>query len=146
MLRILILASLLQCLVAFQAALPFQPSFKLASSSVRRPLALRMGCPLTPLGANVIVVMEKEVAETQRPSGILLAASVKAEGPKTGTVAAVGDGWHTDTGVRIPITEVKIGDKVYFREPNALESRKMKVGGEEYVVLSVNDIMAKLNS
>lgn len=32
-----------------------------------------------------------------------------------------------------------------FREPSAMEARKMKTKDGEYFVLSVNDILAKVN-
>ena len=36
------------------------------------------------------------------------------------------------------------GDKIMFREPTSFENRKMKVEDEEYFVISVNDILAKM--
>ena len=108
-------------------------------------MALRMSCPLEPLGSNVIIQMEQESgSEQMTSSGIMIAASVKTEGPKVGTIAAVGSGWYTETGTKIPVDEVKVGDKVMFREPSAMEARKMKTPEGEFFVLSVNDIMAKI--
>ena len=43
------------------------------------------------------------------------AASVKTDGPKTGKVEAVGNGWVTESGVKVPIDDVKVGDKIMFR-------------------------------
>ena len=43
-----------------------------------------MSCPLTPMGANIIVTMDQEGGKEQKSdSGILIAASVKTDGPKT---------------------------------------------------------------
>ena len=43
-----------------------------------------MSCPLTPMGANIIVTVdESQGKEKKSDSGILIAASVKTDGPKT---------------------------------------------------------------
>jgi co-chaperonin GroES (HSP10) len=47
-------------------------------------------------------------------------------------------------GVKIPLDEVAVGDKIMFREPSSFENRKMKVGDVDYWVISVNDILAKI--
>ncbi|EKX55101.1 hypothetical protein GUITHDRAFT_99733 [Guillardia theta CCMP2712] len=105
---------------------------------------LKMACPLVPLGANIIVTLDKAAGEKMTDSGILVAASVKTDGPQTGVVQAVGSGWVTEQGAKVPIEEVKVGDKVMFREPTAFENRKMKMNDQDYYVLSVNDILAKM--
>eukprot|EP00960_Hanusia_phi_P076495 768568-Hanusia_phi.AAC.7 len=87
---------------------------------------LKMSCPLVPLvmhakrgtilvndqsalqGANIIVTLDKASGEKMTDSGILVAASVKSEGPQTGVVQAVGSGWVTEQGAKVPIEEVKV--------------------------------------
>ena len=97
------------------------------------------------MGANIIVTIDEEGGkEKKTDSGILVAATVKTEGPKTGKVEAVGTGWTTEQGVKIPLDEVAVGDKIMFREPSSFENRKMKVGDVDYWVISVNDILAKI--
>mmetsp|Transcript_1029 Transcript_1029/g.2405 ORF Transcript_1029/g.2405 Transcript_1029/m.2405 type:complete len:148 (-) Transcript_1029:114-557(-) len=142
--------SILLLALALPAVAAFAPSLRFSNSpqvnvAGRRPMGLQMSCPLVPLGSNVIVQMEEaSTAEKKSASGILIAASVKAEGPKIGKIAAVGDGWHTEAGAKIAIEEVKVGDRVMFREPTSFENRKMKVEDDEFYVISVNDILAKI--
>lgn len=38
-----------------------------------------------------------------------------------------------------------VGDKIMFREPSSFENRKMKVSDVDYYVISVNDVLAKVN-
>jgi len=113
----------------------------------QRSSSLHMSCPLTPMGANVIVTVEEKKGDGQKSteSGILIAATVEKTGPATGVIAAVGNGWTTESGVKIPLDEVAVGDKIMFREPQAMENRKMKMQDTEYYVISVNDILAKIN-
>ncbi|KAJ1490171.1 hypothetical protein T484DRAFT_3366985 [Baffinella frigidus] len=104
-------------------------------------MSLQMACPLTPLGANVIIKLERASnTEKKTESGILMAASVEDKGPVTGIIEAVGSGFFTEQGVKIPIDEVKVGDKVMFRQPTSFENRRMKVDAEEYYVLSVRPL------
>jgi len=98
------------------------------------------------MGANIIVTMDKDSGnEKVTDSGILVAASVKTDGPKTGVVMAVGAGWTAETGVKIAIDDVAVGDKIMFREPGQFENRKMKIKNEDFYVISVNDVLAKIN-
>jgi len=99
------------------------------------------------MGANIIVTMEETKSDGQKSteSGILIAATVEKTGPATGVIQAVGNGWTTEAGVKVPLDDVAVGDKVMFREPSAMENRKMKVADTEYYVISVNDVLAKIN-
>jgi len=125
----------------------FAPALRPAQRAVSQQCGgLQMSCPLTPMGANIIVTMDQEGGKEQKSdSGILIAASVKTDGPKTGEVKAVGTGWTTESGVKVPLDEVKVGDKIMFREPSSFENRKMKVSDVDYYVISVNDVLAKVN-
>ena len=89
---------------------------------------------LRPLGDRVVI--KREEAEEKTASGLILTGSAK-EKPQLAVVIAVGPGAHVD-GVRQPM-DVKVGDKVLCTRYGGTE---VKVDGEEYIVISQNDILA----
>lgn len=91
---------------------------------------------IKPLGDRV-VVKPGESEEVLR-SGIVLPDTAK-EKPQEGTVVAVGSGRYEE-GKLIPL-EVKVGDKVIYSKYGGTE---VKVEGEEYLVLSERDILARI--
>ena len=90
---------------------------------------------LTPLGDKVIVKPAPEEVKTK--SGIVLPDSAK-EKPQEGTVVAVGSGKLED-GKKVPL-ELAVGDKVIYSKYGGTE---IKVDGEELIILSERDILAK---
>lgn len=90
---------------------------------------------LKPLFNNVIVKASKK--EEMTKSGIVL-PDAGQEKPEQGEVMAVGSGKTLDNGQVLPMS-VKVGDKVMFKKYSPDE---VKVDGEEYLVLSENDIVA----
>ena len=90
---------------------------------------------LFPIGDRVVV--KPEPAEERTQSGIVLPDSAK-EKPQEGTVIAVGTGRVLDNGQKIPV-EVKIGDRIIYAKYGGTE---IKVGQDEYVILSERDILA----
>ena len=93
---------------------------------------------LKPLGDRVLVkaVEQEEVTA----SGIVLPDTAK-ERPSRGTVIAVGDGRIVE-GVRVPV-EVEVGDEVIYSKYGGTE---VKVDGEDLMILSEHDILAKVHS
>lgn len=93
---------------------------------------------LKPLNDHVIIkaITENEVTK----SGIIMPDTVDKEKPEKGEVVAIGAGKLLESGQRAPMT-VKIGDKVMFKKYSPDE---IKVGGEEYLVISESDIIAIL--
>ncbi|MDP3013479.1 MAG: co-chaperone GroES [Candidatus Subteraquimicrobiales bacterium] len=91
---------------------------------------------IKPLGDRV-VVKPGESEEVLR-SGIVLPDTAK-EKPQEGTVVAVGSGRYEE-GKLIPLA-VKVGDKVISSKYGGTE---VKVEGEEYLVLSERDILARI--
>ena len=89
---------------------------------------------LRPLGDRVVI--KREEAEEKTASGLILTGSAK-EQPQLAVVIAVGPGALAD-GVRQPM-DVKVGDKVLCTRYGGTE---VKVDGEEYIVISQNDILA----
>jgi chaperonin GroES len=91
-----------------------------------------------PLGDRVFVKVTE--AEEKTAGGILLPDSAK-EKPQVGEVVSVGTGKRNDDGSRQEI-EVKIGDKVLYSKYAGTD---VKLGGDEYVLLSEKDILAVVN-
>ncbi|MDD6442495.1 MAG: co-chaperone GroES [bacterium] len=88
---------------------------------------------LKPLGNRV--VLKYQEAEEKTPSGIILPDSAK-EKPQEAVVVAVGPG---KTGGEDFKMQVKEGDKVIYSKYAGTE---IKLDGEEFIIVSQNDIMA----
>ena len=89
---------------------------------------------LKPLGDRV-VIKQLEAEETTK-SGIILAGNAK-EKPQEAEVVAVGPGGMVD-GKEVKM-EVKVGDKIIYSKYAGTE---VKIGGEEYIIVKQNDILA----
>ncbi|MFP5224594.1 MAG: co-chaperone GroES [Actinomycetota bacterium] len=93
---------------------------------------------LVPLEDRVVVKPLNE--ETQTTAGGIIIPDTAKEKPQEGEVVAVGPGrFNEDGDERIPL-DVKTGDKVLYSKYGGTE---IKVDGEEYLVLSARDILAK---
>ena len=84
------------------------------------------------------VVVQANEAEQTTASGLVIPDTAK-EKPQEGTVLAVGPG-RIEKGERIPL-DVAEGDVVIYSKYGGTE---IKVGGEEYIILSARDILAKV--
>ncbi len=93
---------------------------------------------LKPLGDRVIVKALEQDEVTA--SGIVLPDTAK-EKPQRGTVLAVGEGRWSE-GARIPL-DVSEGDTVIYSKYGGTEVR---VEGDELLILSEHDILARLGS
>ena len=89
---------------------------------------------LEPLEDRIVVKPGEE--EQTTVSGIVIPDTAK-EKPQEGEVVAVGPGRFED-GKRVPV-DVKSGDRVLYSKYGGTE---VKVGGEEYLVLSARDVLA----
>ena len=93
---------------------------------------------LQPLGDRLIVEVLDE--EETTASGIVLPDTAK-EKPQRGRVLAVGPGERSETtGELIPL-DVATGDEIIFSKYGGAE---VKVGAEEYLILRVTDVLAKV--
>ena len=93
---------------------------------------------LKPLGDRVII--EGIEAEEVTASGLVLPDTAK-EKPQRGKVIAVGDGkW--DEGKRVPL-DVAVGDEIIYSKYGGTE---VKVGDNDYLILSEHDILAVVAS
>ncbi len=88
-----------------------------------------------PLGDRVFIKVS--ASEEKTAGGILLPDTAK-EKPQVGEVVAVGPGKRDDTGAKVEL-EVKMGDKVLYSKYAGTD---VKLGTEEYVLLSEKDILA----
>jgi len=91
---------------------------------------------LKPLFDNVVVKPGK--AEEQTKFGLVIPDTAK-EKPQKGEVVAVGDGrWDDEGEKRVPM-DVKVGDTVIYKEWG---KTSIKIEGDEYFIMSQNDILA----
>jgi chaperonin GroES len=88
-----------------------------------------------PLGDRVFVKVS--ASEEKTAGGILLPDSAK-EKPQVGEIAAVGPGKRNEDGTRQE-PELKVGDKVLYSKYAGTD---IKLGTDEYVLLSEKDILA----
>mgnify|MGYP001297331211 CR=1 FL=1 len=92
---------------------------------------------LKPLGDRLVV--KPMEAEETTAGGIVLPDTAK-EKPQKGEVIAAGPGKLLDSG-KIEPMEVKVGDTIYYAKYGGTE---VKIGGEEYVILRQDDVLAVL--
>jgi len=90
--------------------------------------------------ADRLVVKVVEVTEEKTKSGLYVPDTAK-EKPQEGEVLAVGPGSLNEKGERVAM-ELAVGDKVIFSKYAGTE---VKIDGDEYLIMSERDILAKLN-
>lgn len=95
--------------------------------------------PIKPLGNRVLV----QRAKAQATKGGILLPDAAQEKPKEGLVIAVGPGKLDDQGVREPLN-VTIGDRVLFSAYSGTEIKQTENNGEEYLIMSEDDILGIL--
>ena len=93
---------------------------------------------IQPLADRVVVKQLKE--EEVTASGIVLPDTVDKEKKTEGEIMAIGPGKLLDNGSRAPM-DVSVGQKVLFKSWGGDD---VKVGDEEYKILSQDDILAIL--
>jgi chaperonin GroES len=91
---------------------------------------------IKPLGGRILVqpLEEEEVTE----SGLIIPDTASKEKPQQGKVIALGTGKVTDEGKNIDF-RVKVGEKILFKKYSPDE---VELGGEEYLVMDEDDILA----
>ena len=96
------------------------------------------GFSLEPLEDRIVVrPLEEETQKTA--SGIIIPDTAK-EKPQEGEVVAVGPGRYEE-GKIVPMT-LKVGDRVIYSKYGGTE---VKVEGDEYLVLTARDVLAKVS-
>jgi chaperonin GroES len=91
-----------------------------------------------PLGDRIFIKVSE--SEERTAGGILLPDTAK-EKPQVGEVVQVGPGKHNEDGSR-QAPEVSIGDRVLYSKYAGTD---IKLGTDEYVLLSEKDILAIVN-
>ena len=90
-----------------------------------------------PIGDRVFV---KVSASEDKTAGGLYLPDTAKEKPQVGEVVAVGPGKRNDDGSRQEM-EIKVGEKVLYSKYAGTD---IKLGTEEYVLLSEKDILASV--
>ena len=88
-----------------------------------------------PLGDRIFI---KVSASEETTAGGILLPDTAQEKPQVGEVVQVGPGKRNDDGSR-QAPEVGVGDKVLYSKYAGTD---IKLGGDEYVLLSEKDILA----
>ena len=96
-----------------------------------------MSVSIQPLEDRIVV--KPLDAEQTTASGLVIPDTAK-EKPQEGEVVAIGPGRIDDNGNRVPL-DVSVGDKVIYSKYGGTE---VKHGGEEYLILSARDALAKI--
>ena len=95
---------------------------------------------LVPVNDKIVVKQIEEEGEQVTESGIYLPDTPGASGGLfTGEVVAVGEGMYSATGTLIPVV-CKVGDTIIYDEM-AQSPKDFKFEGEEYVIMSQNEIL-----
>jgi chaperonin GroES len=90
---------------------------------------------LRPLNDRIVV---KGVTPEEKTIGGIILPDSAQEKPTEAEVIAVGPGKTMDNGKVVPV-DVNVGDRVIYAKYGGTE---VKVGGEEYVILRADDILA----
>lgn len=88
--------------------------------------------------ADKVLVKPEEIADEKSPAGIIIPDTARKEKPERGEVIAVGPGKVGDDNEVIPVS-VRVGDTVIFNKYGFTE---VKMGDEEYYIVSESDILA----
>jgi chaperonin GroES len=90
-----------------------------------------------PLSDRILVKPMEQ--EEEQIGGIIIPDTAK-EKPQEGEIIAVGPGKMLESGER-QVPTVKVGDKVLYGKYSSTE---IKYGGEEYLIMREDDILAIL--
>ena len=94
---------------------------------------------LKPVNDKIVVKPKEDKQDTITEGGIILPDTVADGGLVEGTVVAVGDGMYSASGTLIPVI-CDVGDTILYNK-NAHKSEH-KIDGEDYILMSVNEVMA----
>lgn len=88
-----------------------------------------------------MVLLEKiEVGDKTTSTGLVISASFMDQGPKKGTVVAMGNGEQNYKGDIIPIPELKIGNVVFY--PDHAGTDIEDEDGKKYLLITSKNILA----
>ncbi|OGH79145.1 MAG: co-chaperone GroES [Candidatus Magasanikbacteria bacterium RIFOXYC2_FULL_40_16] len=95
---------------------------------------------IKPLGDHIVVKPKKEAEITA--SGIVLPETAEKEKRAEGEIMAIGPGRILENGQRAPM-EVMVGQNIIYKKWGGDE---VKIGNEEYKIISQEDILAILEN
>ena len=99
-----------------------------------------MSVNIKPLEDRIVV---KALDAEQTTASGLVSPDTAKEKPQEGEVIAVGPGrFNEDGDERIPM-DISVGDKVIYSKYGGTE---VKYDGEEYLILSARDLLAKVGA
>lgn len=85
------------------------------------------------------LILLRQVEAEQKVGSIIIPEHAR-EKPHEGVVVAVGPGLYTKDGQRVPVP-VSVGDRVLY---SAWSGQKLKLDGEEYLMVQENDVIGIL--
>ena len=94
---------------------------------------------LKPVNDKIVVQPKDNSKEEITEAGIILPDSVDQGGLLEGKVVAVGEGMYSANGTLIPVV-VSEGDTILYGKH--AQKSEHKIDGEEYVIMSVNEVMS----
>ena len=94
-----------------------------------------MAVKIRPLQDRILV---KQLEEEEKTAGGIIIPDTAKEKPHQGKVIAVGKGKVLEDGSVRPL-EVKVGDRILFEK---YAGTTVKIGGEEYMIMREDDVLA----
>jgi len=94
-----------------------------------------MAVKIRPLQDRILV---KQLEEEEKTQGGIIIPDTAKEKPHQGKVIAVGKGKVLEDGSVRPL-EVKVGDRILFEK---YAGTTVKIGGEEYMIMREDDVLA----
>ena len=97
---------------------------------------------IKPIGGMLLVTKKQEEDKTTK-SGLVISAVFNDSGPKIGTIVDMGAGEVNYKGDLIPISELDIGDEIYFPDHTGTEIEDES--SNKYILINHKHVMAKLD-
>ena len=97
---------------------------------------------IKPIGGMLLVTKKQEEDKTTK-SGLVISAVFNDSGPKIGTIVDMGAGEVNYKGDLIPISELDIGDEIYFPDHTGTEIEDEN--SNKYILINHKHVMAKLD-
>ena len=94
---------------------------------------------LKPVNDKIVVKPKETKDDHITEGGIILPDTVQDGGLVEGKVVAASDGMYSATGTMIPLV-VSEGDTILYNK-NA-QKAEHKIDGEDYILMSVNEVMS----
>ena len=98
---------------------------------------------LRPVNDKIVVRPNEKNEEETTESGIILPDTVDQGKLLEGKVVAASDGMFSATGTIIPLV-VSEGDTILYNKH--AQTHEYKLNGEEYIIMSVNEVLSILES